>query len=73
LSGIVETPKGLYLLMRLPIDPDMVADSSGKTLRYRTAFDYLYQMQINGWGREMAVEREKAFELIDVQAVAKGA
>jgi len=68
-SGVVETEAGLYLILRLPIHPDMVADSSGSTLRHRTAYDYLFQKQIDEWCGNMDVEYDETYGLIEVRGL----
>ncbi|MCE5254360.1 MAG: hypothetical protein LLG45_09190 [Actinomycetia bacterium] len=68
-SGIVESPDGLYLILRLPIRPDMVADSSGNTLRFRTAYDYLFQNQLDEWAGRLEIEYEEVFDQIRVQGL----
>lgn len=66
-SGVVETEAGLYLILRLPIRPDMAADPSGSTLRYHAAYDYLFQSRIDEWCADMDVEYEEAYGLIEVR------
>lgn len=68
-SGIVETAEGLYLIMRLPVRPDMAADASGSTLRYRAAYEHLYQAQVNAWYADMDVDYARAYDLIDVKTL----
>jgi hypothetical protein len=68
-SGVVETAAGLYLILRLSIHPDMAADSSGSTLRYHTAYDYLFQRQIDEWCAGLDVEYEEAYSRIEVQGL----
>ncbi len=66
-SGVVETGEGLYLIMRVPLRPDMIADQAGNTLRYRAAYEYLYEKQVNAWYADMKVEFAKAYDSIDVE------
>lgn len=68
-SGVVETESGLYLILRLPIRPDMTADSSGVTLRYRTAYDYLFQRQIDEWCADMDFDYGEAYDLVRVRGL----
>ena len=65
-SGIVETEKGLYLIMRLPVYPDMAANSTGTTLRYMAAQQYLFQNQVNAWYAGMHVEYSGAYKALDL-------
>lgn len=66
-SGVVETEDGFYLILRLPVRPDMVADSSGATLRSRAAYDYLFQKQIDEWCAGMDVDYGEAYGHISVR------
>jgi hypothetical protein len=68
-SGVVQTDGGLYLIMKAPIKPDMVADQTGKSLRYRTAYDYLFQKQVNAWYAGMKVKFTKAYDGIDLESL----
>ncbi len=60
-------PAGYCLILRLPIRPDMTADSSGVTLRYRTAYDYLFQRQIDEWCADMDFDYSEAYDLVRVR------
>ncbi len=64
-SGIVKTEKGDYIILRKPISPDMAADSSGNTLRYRTAYDHLFKNQIEDLSSKMNIKYEDAYYMID--------
>jgi parvulin-like peptidyl-prolyl isomerase len=66
-SGVVTTEGGLYLIMKLPIHPDMPADQAGNTLRYRAAYEYLFQNQVDEWYAGMRVEFTEAYESIDLK------
>jgi PPIC-type PPIASE domain len=64
-SRIVKTGKGYYIILRKPIFPDMTADSSGNTLRYRTAYDHLFKNQIENLSSKMDIKYEDAYYRID--------
>jgi hypothetical protein len=64
-SRIVKTGKGYFIILRKPIFPDMTADSSGNTLRYRTAYDHLFKNQIEDISSKMDVKYEEAYYRID--------
>jgi hypothetical protein len=66
-SGVVTAPKGFYLILKMPITPDMAADSSGGTLRYHTAYDYLFKNQVEAWGKEIKVAYEKGYDSLIVE------
>jgi hypothetical protein len=68
-SGVVETGKGLYLIMRMPLKPDMIADQSGNTLRYRAAYEYLFEKQVNAWYADMKVKFTKAYDVVDLESL----
>lgn len=68
-SGIVTTDEGYYIIMRMPISPDMTADSGGNTLRYRTAYDYLFKNQIEDIAAKMKVNYEAAYYKIDLEGL----
>lgn len=69
-SGIVKADEGYYIILRMPIFPDMTADSGGNTLRYRTAYDYLFKNQIEDLASKMKVKYEDAYYKIDVEGLA---
>jgi hypothetical protein len=64
-SRIVKTGKGYYIILRKPIFPDMTADSSGNTLRYRTAYDHLFKNQIEDMSAKIDVKYEEVYYRID--------
>lgn len=68
-SGIVQADKGYYIILRRPITPDMAADSSGNTLRYRTAYDHLFKKQVEEWSAAIDVRYEDAYYNIDVEGL----
>lgn len=68
-SGIVQTDKGWYIILRKPIFPDMTADSGGNTLRYWTAYKYLFKNQVEEWSSEIKVKYEDAYYRIDVEGL----
>lgn len=68
-SGIVETDNGCYIILRLPIFPDMTADSAGNTLRYVTAYEHLFKSQVEAWSAKMNVKYEDAYYSINVEGV----
>ena len=60
-SGIVKTSQGCYIILRMPVFPDMAVDSSGSTLRYTTAYDYLFKKQVEDLSSKMDVKYEDAY------------
>jgi hypothetical protein len=60
-SGIVKTDQGCYLILRAPIFPDMAVDSSGSTLRYTTAYDYIFKNQVEDLSSKLDVKFENAY------------
>jgi hypothetical protein len=64
-SGIVKTDHGYYVILRKPIFPDMTA--AGNTLRYWTAYEYLFKNQIDDWYAKMKIKYEDAYYKIDVK------
>ena len=66
-SGIVKTENGYYVIMRMPVFPDMKADLSGITLRNLAANDYLFKKQVEEWCAGMIIEYEDAYYNIDVE------
>jgi hypothetical protein len=65
-SGIVTTSAGSYIIMRMPIFPDMAADSAGNTLRYRAAYEQ-FKKQVETWSMEMEVVYEDAYYHVNVR------
>lgn len=68
-SGVIQTAEGAYLILRLPIDPDMAVDAAGTPLRYRAAYDYLYKKVVDAWYAEMDVEYTRAYETLDLKGL----
>lgn len=66
-SGIVKADDGYYVILRTPIFPDMTV--AGNTLRYWTAYEYLFKKQIEDGCAEMEIEYEDAYYKIDVQGL----
>jgi len=60
-SGIVKTDNGYYIILRMPIFPDMMIDSSGNTLRYWTAYGYLFKNQVEALSAKMEIKYEDAY------------
>jgi hypothetical protein len=60
-SGIVKTGQGCYIILRTPLFPDMAVDSSGSTLRYTTAYDYLFKKQVEDLSLKMDVTYEEVY------------
>jgi hypothetical protein len=60
-SGIVKTGQGYYIILRMPIFPDMRVDSSGSTLRYSTAYDYMFKKQVEDLAAKMEIKYEDAY------------
>jgi hypothetical protein len=66
-SGVVETKTGLYLMLREPVRPDMIGDQAGNTLRYRAAYEYLFEKQVDAWYADMKVKYTKAYDSLDLE------
>jgi hypothetical protein len=60
-SGVIKSDDGLYLILRMPITPDMPVDSSGTTLRYTTAYGYLYKKTVEDMAAKMDVKYEEVY------------
>jgi len=60
-SGVVKTDEGWYIILRMPIAPDMSVDSSGVTLRYTTAYDYLFKKKVEDMALKMDVKYEDIY------------
>jgi hypothetical protein len=67
-SGIIKAKDGLYLILRMPITPDMSVDSSGTTLRYTTAYDYLFKKKVEDLAAKMDVKYEEFYYKLLKQA-----
>lgn len=65
-SGIVATKEGSYIILRLPVFPDMTADSAGNTLRYRAAYER-FKKQVETWSMAMDVVYEDGYYQVDVK------
>jgi hypothetical protein len=68
-SGIVKAGNGNYIILRLPIFPDMTADSAGDSLRYVTAYEHLFKNQVEAWSAKAKVKYEDAYYKINVAGV----
>jgi len=68
-SGIVESGNGNYIVLRLPIYPNMMADSAGNTLRYVTAYEHLFKNQVEAWSAKAKVKFADAYYKINVEGV----
>jgi hypothetical protein len=60
-SGVIKAEDGLYLILKMPITPGMSVDSSGTTLRYTTAYDYLYKKKVEDMASKMDVRYEEGY------------
>jgi hypothetical protein len=68
-SGVVEAAGGLYVILRMPIYPDMAVDSSGTTLRCKTAYEYAFQNDVDGWSADLDVTYKDVYSQIDVEGL----
>jgi hypothetical protein len=68
-SGIVKADNGYYIILRMPIFPDMTADSAGGTLRYVTAYEHLFKNQVEAWNAKVKVKFEDAYYKVNVEGV----
>ena len=66
-SGIVKADSGYYIILRLPISPEMTPDTVGANLRYLTSYDYLFRKQVEGWAAAKTVKFEDAYYKIDIK------
>ena len=57
---------GDYIILRLPIAPDMTADDAGNGLRYWAAYQHLYKKQISEWCAALLVQYREAYRHLDV-------
>ncbi len=48
-SHVVTTQQGSYLIMRMPVVPQMRVDLSGHSLRYWVAYESLFKPQVAAW------------------------
>jgi len=65
-SGVVATKGGSYIIMRMPIYPEMTADSAGNTLRYHAAYER-FKKKVAAWSTEMNVVYEDAYYQVNVE------
>lgn len=70
LSGIVETDYGYHIILRLPIEPDMIVFNSYYPLRYTAAYD-IYQRQAKAWADEAEIVRTEALDKLDFSEIFK--
>lgn len=70
-SRIVETSDGYYIILRMPIAPDMKVGTADKNLRYWAAYEYLYKKQIADWCGELSITYDDAYRRIDVEGSLK--
>ena len=68
-SGIVKADDGDYIILRMPIVPDMVVDTAGNTLRYWAAYQYLFENQVSDWCRKTKISYDDAYYRIDVETL----
>lgn len=65
LSPVVSTARGHYIVLRLPITPELEVE--GQSLRYWAAYNHLFKRQVEGWAAALKVEYAQAFYAIDPQ------
>jgi len=70
ISGIVETNYGYHIILRLPIDPDMIVFNSGYPLRYTAAYT-TFQRQTKAWADEAEIVRSDALNKLDFYEIFK--
>jgi hypothetical protein len=66
-SGIVKTSEGSYIIMRMPVSPELTVNSAGDTLRYWTAYNGLFKNRVEGRCAKMKIEYKDAYYGIDVE------
>jgi hypothetical protein len=70
-SGIVQADEGDYIILRMPITPDMKVGAAEHNLRYWAAYEYLYKKQIADWCGRLSIEYGNAYRQIDVEVLFK--
>jgi hypothetical protein len=66
-SRIVQADEGDYIILRMPIAPDMKVGAAEHNLRYWAAYEYLYKKQITDWCGRLSIEYGDAYRQIDVE------
>lgn len=65
-SGLIDTGRALLLVWRLPVDPDMPIGGTGRSMRYWTAYEFLFRQQVAQWAQALAVQSSEAFAQVDL-------
>ena len=65
-SNVVRSDNGDYLILRLPITADIAVNGTQKSLRYWTAYDYLFKNRITTECRKMAIQPLQAYQTLDL-------
>lgn len=65
-SGLIDTGRALLLVWRLPVDPDMPIGGTGRSLRYWTAYEFLFRHQVAQWAQALTVQSSEAFAQVDL-------
>lgn len=61
ISSVVESDEGSYLILRLPVTPQMVVDPAGNSLRYWVAYQRQYRQQVKDWCAALPVRKQPAY------------
>ena len=65
-SGLIDTGRALLLLWRLPVDPDMPIGGTGRSLRYWTAYEFLFRQQVTQWAQALPIQASADFAQVDL-------
>ncbi len=65
ISGVCQGPGELYIIRRLPLDPDRTTNEGGFTLRHCVAYA-LFEQDMESWGNGLdCVHEDGYFQLVD--------
>lgn len=67
ISGVCPGPNELYIIQRLPLDPDGAKNQGGFTLRHCVAYA-LFEQDMESWGSELECTFEDGYYEIDVRS-----
>jgi|GEM_PF-2216555 len=67
ISGVCRGPNELYIIQKLPLDPDGAKNEGGFTLRHCVAYA-LFEQNMETWGNELECVLEDGYYEIDVRS-----
>lgn len=67
ISDVLEGPNELYIIRRMPLDPDGAKNEGGFTLRHCVAYA-LFEQEMEKWGNELDCVLEDGYYAVDVRA-----